>query len=140
MDQRAMLIEKFIAAHLVPLALLSLVALSLGSKDFRRFISAVTEHWITLMAGGAGLIATIVAQIRGADVSFSDYVAIALFTVVWACFLAWRKERERATSTQRPDFVPTIAASIGQGPSEETTNLFIQVTIVNRGSPSIARG
>ncbi len=154
MEHRALLVGYFISAHVIPLVLIVLAGASLFSRDIRQFVRAVSKHWITLMSGVLGLLATVIAQIRGVEIgTFSDYVAIGFFAIGCACFLAWRGERaetetertrteeERAAKKELADQLadPIFEGNLlagstwSKGPSPDSTRLKCLVRVRNAG-------
>ena len=67
-----------------------------------RFICAVFRHWVSLMTGGAIVLALVLYErITGTEVALSIYWAIAAFTVLAATFMAWRDEHVGRETVQK---------------------------------------
>jgi hypothetical protein len=70
--------------------------------DLKQFARAVVSHWITLMGGGAIIVAVGIFERRsGKDISWPIYVALICVLLVIASFLAWRDNQREIKGLQQ---------------------------------------
>jgi hypothetical protein len=73
------------------------------STSVRDYARAVWREWKVLVSGGAGIAILLQAaeHISGKNISWQWYVGLLACLVIWACYRAWRGERERYLEAQR---------------------------------------
>jgi hypothetical protein len=81
------------------------------ASSFWHFLWAVKGHWVTLMSGGAAIVAlALIERFTGQNIPTWLYVTVLIAFAFWACYLAWRdSQRKQASvsdsSTRRRDML-----------------------------------
>lgn len=112
--------------------------------DIWQFIAAISGQWVALMSAIVSLGVAVWLRLKHKpDISDAPFRIIGAVCVLLACFLAWRGEhtaRVKAES-QKPNLVGVIDQKVaGFSPELNSTQVFLIVSVINLGTPSIAQG
>lgn len=102
-------------------------------SDVTSFLSALANHWISLMSGVVSLILTLIFRARKEDVANKTFLGIAALCFLFAFYLTWQDERVKNRLTCQIDKVVA-----GEWPDSKVTQVFVLVSVRNAGAQTIA--
>lgn len=124
-----------------------------ADASIKGYVIAAWREWKVLVGGGAGIVIILQAaeHISGQNISWRWYAGLLAYLVVWACYRAWRNERntlnavlvslEEEKQKSTPDLRGELKwASFGAfdvPPYHAVVTLFVRIS--NLGAKSIAR-
>jgi hypothetical protein len=107
--------------------------------DFCRFCQAVFSRWVALLTGGIIAFGWLIySQWTGGNVPMTAFYCIALVTLLFACFGAWREQYLKNKIENLRGQIMQVG--LGEGLPHGGAWITIILRLTNSGPPTIASG